>query len=251
LICIDIDLEETMGPLLEILPYSNVQKKGRKGVSLFYHGNTELIRSKNFRTPKPNSVGLVDLLAEGKQSVLPPSIHPDTGEAYVWLTPHTLLNCPLDDLTELDDDIAAQIAEVLREFGYDPERDRVEERVTAGDNPEAGSVFGERSVYRQANDDAIANLHAWVPKLHLYKWKHKQGGFEAVAHWRKSGTGRPLEQRKRNLSIVSKGIEDFGTGEKFTPIDLVIRARGCDKTVALNWLLDQLPRNEPLILLRK
>jgi hypothetical protein len=43
--------------------------------------------------------------------------------------------------------------------------------------------------------------------------------------------------RKRNLSIVRKGIEGFGTGEKFTPIDLVMKARSCDANAALYWLL--------------
>ena len=82
LICIDIDQENLIDPLLAILPPCFVQKKGRKGISLFYRGNTEVIRSKNYRTPE--KVGLVDLLAEGKQTVLPPSIHPDTGEPYYW-----------------------------------------------------------------------------------------------------------------------------------------------------------------------
>ncbi|MHC2293869.1 bifunctional DNA primase/polymerase [Bradyrhizobium barranii] len=80
LICIDIDFEPAMDALLAMLPQSNVQKKGRKGISLFYRGNTDAIRSRNFRTL--DRVGLVDLLAEGKQTVLPPSIHPHTGEPY-------------------------------------------------------------------------------------------------------------------------------------------------------------------------
>jgi len=51
LICIDIDIEEAVAPLRAILPVTPVEKRGRKGVSLFFSGNTELIRSKNFRTP--------------------------------------------------------------------------------------------------------------------------------------------------------------------------------------------------------
>ena len=39
--------------------------------------------------------------------------------------------------------------------------------------------------------------------------------------------------RKRNLSIVRKGIEDFGDGRKYTPIDLVMVARDCDADTAL------------------
>jgi hypothetical protein len=35
---------------------------------------------------------------------------------------------------------------------------------------------------------------------------------------------RHAEQRERNLRIGAKGIVDFGNGEKFSPIDLVLRA---------------------------
>ncbi|WP_439925264.1 bifunctional DNA primase/polymerase [Nitrobacter sp. JJSN] len=246
LICIDIDLEEAVESLLAILPPSPVQKKGRKGISLFYRGDTEKIRSKNFRTPE--RAGLVDLLAEGKQTVLPPSIHPDTGEPYYWWTDYTLADFRVEDLPELSDDIAERIGEVLKPFGYDPEAERPATLATTQARNTA-PVSGGRSIYRQANDDALANLDCWVPDLHLYKARRKPGGFEAVAHWRSSSTGRALEFRKRNLSIVRKGIEDFGTGEKYTPIDLVMRARDCDKSAALNWLLERLPDDEPKIVL--
>ncbi len=114
LICIDIDQEYLLDPVLAILPPSPVQKKGRKGVSLFYRGNTEKIRSRNYRTEE--RVGLLDLLAEGKQTILPPSIHPDTNEPYFWWTDATLCDTPLSELPELPDDIADRIAEVLKPF---------------------------------------------------------------------------------------------------------------------------------------
>jgi len=244
LICIDIDLEEAVGALLEILPLSNVQKKGRKGVSLFYRGNTEKIRSKNFRTPE--RVGLVDLLAEGKQTVLPPSIHPDTGEPYFWLTPETLLNCPLEDLTELDDDIAEQIAEVLREFGYDPEHDRVVQHVAPGDIPET-TLLHSSDFYRKLNEDALNNLHAWVPKLGLPKCRCQFGNvYRAVASWRQSGSGRPVSRRNPNLSFSAKGIEDFGTGEKFTALNVVMKVMGIndsERDAAVQWLGENLGYN--------
>ena len=34
----------------------------------------------------------------GTQSVVPPTIHPDTGQPYHWLTPDTLEDTPLGDL---------------------------------------------------------------------------------------------------------------------------------------------------------
>lgn len=213
LICIDIDLEEAVAPLLAILPPSPVQKMGRKGVSLFYRGDTKKIRSKNFRTPE--RVGLVDLLAEGKQTVLPPSIHPDTGEPYYWWTDDTLADVCLEDLPELPDDVGERIAEVLKEFGYDPNFEwRYERSAGHGETPAVVNAptggSDVAALFREVNDLALANLRAWVPKLGLQRCYRAGGGFKAIAEWRASGTGRALSLRKPNLSFTSQGIRDFG-----------------------------------------
>jgi hypothetical protein len=236
LICIDIDLEEAVEPLLAILPPSPVQKKGRKGISLFYRGNTETIRSKNFRTPE--RVGLVDLLAEGKQTVLPPSIHPDTGEPYYWWTDETLADYRLEELPELPEDIAEQIAGVLRQFGYDPEGDRPE--VLARDTNVSFARHSDcDGLFRKVNGAALANLHAWVPHLGLRRLFRAGRGFKAVAEWRESGSGRAFHLRAPNLSFTSMGIRDFGDGRGYSPIDVVIEARRVSALGALEWLAER------------
>ena len=63
----------------------------------------------------------MDLLAYGRQTVLPPTIHPDTGRPYAWIDEGSLVDTPLDQLPELPDDIAARLAEALAPFGYVPE----------------------------------------------------------------------------------------------------------------------------------
>ncbi|WP_158672272.1 bifunctional DNA primase/polymerase [Bradyrhizobium guangdongense] len=236
LICIDIDFEPAMDALLAMLPHSNVQKKGRKGISLFYRGNTDAIRSRNFRTPE--RVGLVDLLAEGKQTVLPPSIHPDTGEPYYWWTDDTLLDVRLDQLTELPDDIAERIGEALKPYGYDPQAERfARSRETPATHcaVDAGS-FDAASVFRKVNDFALANLAAWVPHLGLQRCHRAGSGFKAVAEWRSSGTGRPLQVRALNLSFKPDGIRDFGDARGYTPVDVVMEARRLSAPEALEWL---------------
>ena len=252
LICIDIDMEgDCMTALLAMLPPSNVQKKGRKGVSLFYRGNTDKIRSRNFRTPE--KVGLVDLLSEGKQTVLPPSVHPDTGEPYYWLTEATLENTRANDLTELPDDIAEQIGEVLKEFGYDPVAERqCGANINRTNAPTCASAGGSAtSLYREVNDLALANLAAWVPKLGLQRCYRSGGGFKAVAEWRSSGSGRPLARRNPNLSFASQGIRDFGDGLSYSPIDVVMAAHRVSASEALDWLgaLVSQSWREPLVVL--
>src|SRR5262249_53233301 len=91
---------------------------------------------------------------------------------------------------------------------------------------------------------ALARLDSWVPKLGLYKCRSARGGYEAVAHWRESSTGRALQVRARNLSIVPKGIKDFGDGRNgsdgltYTPLDLVMAANGCALAAAFRFLSD-------------
>ncbi len=246
LICIDIDQEEIVGPLLAILPPSPVQKKGRKGLSAFYRGDTDKIRSRGFKTLE--KVGLVDLLSEGKQTVLPPSIHPDTGEPYYWWTDDTLQDLSLSDLPELPDNIAEKIGEVLKAFGYDPEAERAMYPVSASSVSGASSPL--ESIYASTNALALANLHAWVPGLYLYKLRSKPGGYSAVATWRSSSSGRAQNLRKCNLSIMPSGISDFGDGPRgYSAVDLVMAALELPHGPALSWLLQHLPQ-EPLILLK-
>lgn len=236
LICIDIDFEPAMDPLIAMLPQSNVQKKGKKGISLFYRGNTDAIRSRNFRTPE--RVGLVDLLSEGKQTVLPPSIHPDTGEPYCWWTDDTLMDVRLDQLAELPDNIVERIGEVLKAYGYDPASERQTPLPALGAS-RAGPLSPAGNVWRRANDAALANLHAWVEKLALPKGRWHGSKYRAVAPWRSSGSGRPMAKRHPNLSFDPSGIQDFGTGETFTPINVVMKVMELgdgDEGKALEWL---------------
>jgi hypothetical protein len=94
--------------------------------------------------------------------------------------------------------------------------------------------------HRALNNQALANLSAWVPGLGLYRCRPTRGGFEAVATWRPSNTGRPDEIRKLNLKIHPLGINDFGAAQKYTAIDLVATVRGCDLDEAFGWLADAL-----------
>ncbi|WP_083519545.1 bifunctional DNA primase/polymerase [Bradyrhizobium jicamae] len=231
-VVVDIDFEPAMDALLAMLPQSNVQKKGRKGISLFYRGNTDAIRSRNFRTPE--RIGLVDLLSEGKQTVLPPSIHPDTGEPYYWWTDDTLLDVSIDQLTELPDDIAERIGEALKAYGYDPQADR--RYKPHGEHVALAGGSDGASLFREANNAALANFHAWVPYLGLQRCCRAGGGFKAVAEWRASGSGRALHLRALNLSFKADGIRDFGDGRGYTPIDVVMEARRVSASEALDWL---------------
>ena len=90
----------------------------------------------------------------------------------------------------------------------------------------------------------MANLPDWVPALNLYSCHRGRGfqNYEAIAIWRRSQN--PLEERRANLKISSKGIVDFGTGKGYSPLDLVMASRACSLNEAFDWLTSQLAGRE-------
>jgi hypothetical protein len=102
------------------------------------------------------------------------------------------------ELLELPADIAERISEALVLFGYKPEPDypALVGIAAAGDNDSACGVL---------NNQALANLDAWVPQLNLYRCQRTAMGYKAVATWRASNSGQADERRKLNLHVTHKG----------------------------------------------
>lgn len=228
IVAVDIDAEDfdEVEEIRGALPYSPMAKRGRKGLTLFYRG-TPSIKTTQYR--RDRKTVLCELLTgnETRQTVVPPSIHPETNEPYVWLNGGP---CSVADLPVLDDDHIQALEETLTDIGWNADVDMSEGKsalrvIEGGDNP-----------FKDLNATALANLDKWIDDLELYDLKPARGGYEAVATWRESGTGRPVSQRKRNLSIQQGGIKDFGTGETYSPIDLVIKAAECSFDAAHDWL---------------
>jgi hypothetical protein len=131
LVPIDIDTDDAdvMAALGRVLPRPNVAKKGRRGFVAFYRAEGELLPGRDFMVPrlgkdgKPQSLipkdgapgkPLVSILTTRK-TVLPPSIHPDTGKPYRWLTgSRTLFNVPAADLVPLTAQHVAAMGDALR-----------------------------------------------------------------------------------------------------------------------------------------
>ena len=89
IIAIDIDKDSALG----MAPPSPVVKKGKKGETRFFKYNGEA----NF---KRHDIG-IELLSTGNQTVIPPSIHPETKTAYTWTSNETLLSFDPDELPTL------------------------------------------------------------------------------------------------------------------------------------------------------
>ena len=100
LVPIDLDTEDRdiLAAINKVLPDAIVAKRGRRGVTAFYRDPSDLIKPRKFKG-RDGSM-LLELLVTG-QTVIPPTIHPETGEPYTWLTEYTLFDVCIDELPEL------------------------------------------------------------------------------------------------------------------------------------------------------
>ena len=239
---------DALQALLAVAPASPMVKRGQKGESRFY------LAPKTFKTRIYDDTSdgydergelithrLLDVLTgfDTRQTVVPPSIHPDTRQPYVW----TRGPVPAAELPVLTDEDMEAIEEALEQCGWSrtPPPRRLGGSVSRPDRPSRPNTdIDPDSLWSEVKTAAMSNLSAWVPALDLYGCRPARGGYEAVATWRPSCSGRPIPERKLNLSIQTSGIKDFGTNDTYSAIDLVMAARDCGQPGATDWLRERL-----------
>lgn len=233
LIAVDIDSsdDDEVDQIRSACPASPMIKRGAKGMTLFYRAPPE-IKSRGYNLENKRRV--VDLLTgnQTRQTVMPPSVHP-YGPTYKWIAGPV----PATDLPVFDETCLERLHDTLEHMGWGGE---VVERARESRRP-SESRDDDPDVWRETNDAALANLDAWVPALDLYGLRStRRGGYEAVATWRPSGSGQPLEKRKRNLQMHPDGIRDFGADVSYTALDLLCAANNWSLDDAFRWLREKL-----------
>jgi hypothetical protein len=211
-----------------------VCKAGKRAFAPFYRADFP-VPSEDFYDSDGHLV--LQILSDGKQCVIPPSIHPETKQPYRWTNGHSLYDTPLSELPLLPRDYR----ERLERLGYVSAR-KPKKAETAdladGDRDEHDDRFSE------IKQEALRNLAAWVPDLGLYGLKRNPGrgaSFRSVASFRPSKTDRPNEERDLNLNIHPRGITDEGdNGKGYSAIDLVMACLNCNNVRALEWLEEKL-----------
>jgi len=202
---------------------------GERGWTSFYRAESA-VACEDFYDEDGELV--LQILGAGKQTVLPPSIHPKTKQPYRWTNGHSLYDTPVESLPLLP----ADYRERILGLGFKttrPSKPKPDRSLNGSDQGEPDGPYAE------LNQVAIRNLAKWVPQLNIHKLRRRVGRFanyEGVAQWRESTTGRPLEERALNLKISGVGIKDFGDGRGYSPIDLVMAARASSKAEAFCWL---------------
>lgn len=208
--------------LENLIPPSPVRKKGAKGYTTFLRGH-----SLTSRKYTHENMSVIEILSDGRQTVLPPSKHPD-GMSYVWLTQDTLESMSAYELPEIPLDLHDQIQAVLKFYGEEPEKKS---------SPHIKHEGEEDSYWRKLNNAALQNLHKWVPSLTTDYKGGASGGYRIKCTWR----GK-MENDTYKVGINPSGIVDFGSGQKMTPLDLVIASLECEIDTATQWLDDKLGR---------
>lgn len=229
-VAVDIDLEDEDGILSirSTLPYGNMMKRGKKGVTMFYRTTPELAKSRVYK-------GMVDYLGIGRQTVMPPSIHPETNKPYEWYEgtgwtlPHDLLILTEEHIEAMEEQLVKM--GWCRRYTVNTARHQIRAVAADGDRVE-GSI-------QWLNRQALDNIPSWVEQLGLYNGVWSGARYACVNTLRSSSTGQRPEMRKRNLSISPNGIRDFGSNETYSPIDLVAAMMGMDIDNAYKWLAER------------
>lgn len=111
IIDVDTDDRSIVAAVARALPKSNIAKVGKAGFSVAYRA-TSPIAIKRF---KPTSgKPIVEVLSTGSQTVIPPTVHPDTGEPYQFVTHRSFFDTPLADLVPIDPEHIDALEEGLR-----------------------------------------------------------------------------------------------------------------------------------------
>jgi hypothetical protein len=172
LVALDYDHDEAALIISEAFPASPVNKAGKTAFTAFYRVDFEVL-SEDFHDDAGELV--LQILGKGKQTVIPPSIHPDTFEPYRWTNGHSLYDTPLEALPLLPRDYRERILALGYKSGRgtieDKERSREDARLRRSDQGEPDGPYGE------INELALRDLSKWVPDLKIYKLRRKVGRF--------------------------------------------------------------------------
>lgn len=246
LIGIDIDDENLVEELLRELPPILVAKRGSKGLTAFYRGehprdDIDWWKKRNYKTT--NDRGLLDFLAAGSQTVLPPSIHPITGASYEWITQRKLTDTSINELPAFSNEHRAKMEDVLRRHGWDASEPVQTRRNVVNQPLRTRSAKSINSAFLSAVKAARAQ---WLSQLNLYGLKRVGNCWQSVASFRASGSGQPLEKRGLNLTIYDHGpIKDYAAGQGYNDITLAAVCLFGDvnpetKAKAKAWLAEQI-----------
>jgi hypothetical protein len=120
---IALDIDSNDAELGKLLPESPCVKKGQTGETRFFKYSASFSRTitigPEIKLPK-GTKDQVEILSNGKYTLLPPSVHEDTKQPYIWIGEDQLVYLLPVDLPELDGGVVDIIRNYYaRKYGYD------------------------------------------------------------------------------------------------------------------------------------
>lgn len=215
----------------QMIPYTPVKKRGAKGYTAFFRYNGEKSCSFNI-----NKLRVLDVLSDGRQTLMPGTIHPD-GHTYVYLTEDCLEDFDPDQLPALPDDFLDRVAAILAPHQTDDDKKYQKKTIALSDSadPIDTGLSIEGQYFRDLNEQALLRLDEWVPKL-IPKARKERDGYRCIATWR--------GVKNANVGIHPKGIFDFGGNYSMTAITLVMYANSVNFNKAVDALRECIPMTE-------
>jgi hypothetical protein len=174
---LDYDVDGLHARVLDAAGPSPVAKRGQKGVTYFYCYAGE--RTRAFARAGHS---VAELRSTGALVVIPPSIHPDTGRPYEWVTPETLLDRDPASLPTLD---AARIGAIFER----PRRPRPR-REDFTDRPASAAILAEALHYISPDCD----YHTWIKVGTALKAALGEAGFDLWDSWSSAGANYDARQ---------------------------------------------------------
>jgi archaellum biogenesis ATPase FlaH len=210
--CIDVDDVRVWDAIRDLVPPTPHIKRGARGFTLVYsvHPTDPVLRTRTF-IDRFSKTMLVEVLAEGRQTVLPPSIHPD-GMQYEWVgMPEWGFMCP----TPLDARLPPALSQAvvngievrLAELGL------TKHRVERGKGLATGLADGERRRYEAFLSPKLREKVAAVREAPAGSRQDAlNGAVYALAPWVREAfiTEQWLEGEMRSACEVNGYIRDDG-----------------------------------------
>lgn len=216
-VAVDFDNRPELWPILEkLLPESPVRKRGEKGYTAFYRYTGQVKRQVKFEAgDKP----IVEILALGQQTLIPPTIHPTTDCPYVW-DGESLLDFPRSGLPTLPDDIYEKFCEALgilpemvkhtpRVYEVDdvPSLEMVERMldcISSSCGRDTWIRIGSAIKSAYPGEDGFKLWNQWSKGSDKYKEKEMPG------QWRSLKPERGISIGTLYYHAIKEGFEDLG-----------------------------------------
>jgi P4 family phage/plasmid primase-like protien len=200
LCAIDIDTEDQdlVDAIMDCLPVSPWHRKGKKGMGLIFKWSGQ----KNFKV-RSNEGMICEFLGLGNQMVLPPSIHPDTGEPY---TANADLWDVMDKVQPLPMDIEERLRAALGVQGFSLSNE-------GRSAPNVVVPQGERDIQLVRHAGYLARVVLGIDK------KHKWSLAEAMTHmytwvedYTASASGDDMDPNKGVSKLLEFLLKDIESG---------------------------------------